>query len=353
MITTLIISAAIILYWLSGFLPGRAIKPKNNRWHAWGPFDQIWGYIDGDKKSFLTKSMPWPFNKVFKSLTYNKFVENLKIEDLPKKSKDGKTIRYGTVQQILGTKKPIITITEEVTRLRKTETHPYAIEVILPKAGGTFYLVFTVKVEILNPMKTNDMDDFLIFVGNQLNDAIYPWAVKWEKTLASINIATNPSITKEELQNLIIDEMIGLNIDDDNSIMLNFGKGEINLRKYMNKVIQQYGGYIPDFSLDVGYDDKIESILKIRNEKTVETEKVGLQEKKNKTRDKEREKEKADELQIIELGKKKLEDVTVPLLQAQADAHKKINKGFKAKTLVLGDTKTSLLLNPNQGGGNV
>lgn len=341
MIPTLICLIAILLYWLSGFLPGRSISPKRNRWHAWGPFGQIWGFIDGDKKSFLPKSMPPPFNKVFLTLTYNQFVENGRLDAYTEKSADGKTIQYHAASNIFGIKKQVRSVTEEITRIRKTEIHPYIIKVTLPKTGGTFYLVFTIKIKMKNPMKTLKMEEFLLFVGNQLNDAVFPWAVELEKSI----VERNSNLPIEKVTDSVIDALLGLKIDNDDSILI----GDQNLKTYMNRVIKEYGGFIPDFSLDVGYDEEIKKILEFRNKQKQEEEQRKLQEKTNLTRNKVREREKSDQLQIIKLEQKKLEDVTIPLIKAQADANAKSNKAWGQGglgTLMIGEQKPGVLIQP-------
>lgn len=358
-IIILIFLIAILIWWLSGYSNARSIKPKRNRWQAWGPFNQTWGFIDGDKKSFLPKSMPWPFNKVFFTLTYTKFVEDGKLEKHTGISEDGKIITYNEAQQIHGIKKPIRNITEEVTRLRKVEIHPYIIKVTLPKVAGIFYFVFTLKIKIKNPMKVLKMDEFLIFVGNQLNDRFVPWAIAYEKTLYD----NKSHLPEEKRVNDIIDELLGLSIDNDRSVILEIenedgSKTKITLKDYMNNVVREYGGFIGDFSLEVGYDDKIKAILDLRNEQNQEIEKNKKEEKVSITRGTVRAREKADELQLIELDKKELEDVIVPEMEAQALANEKSNSAWKVTTLAIGDTKTAIVLpqsrrRAEKGGANV
>ncbi len=359
-IKILTILSLILLYWLSGYLPGRPIKPKRNRWHAWGPFNQIWGFIDGDEKSFLPKSMPWPFNSVFFTLTYNKFIEGDINATLPTKSADGKTITYSRARtEIIGIKNPIQTRTEEVTRLRKTEIHPYIVEVTLPKLGGTFYLVFTLKIKIKNPMKVLTMDEFLVFVGNQLNDRVYPWAIAYEAEL----FKSNSLLPIEEQTSTIMDAIIGLNIDNDSAIKIKVEKPdgsteELTLRSYMNKVVREYGGVIPDFSLDVGYDEEIKKILDLRNKQNQEKEKRKNEINASLTRDVVRTREKADELQEIKLDKKELVDVVIPEMEAQANANEKSNGAWNVGTLAIGDIKTAIVMpqgrrRAKKGGTNV
>lgn len=355
-IIILIALTAVIIYWLSGFSKGRPIKPKRNRWQAWGPFNQIWGFIDGDRKSFLPKSMPKPFNKVFFTLTYTKFVEDGKLEEHTGISEDGKTITYHEAQKILGIKKPIRNVTEEVTRLRKVEIHPYIIKVTLPKVAGIFYFVFTLKIKIKNPMKVLKMDEFLIFVGNQLNDRFVPWAIAYEKALYE----SKSNLTEEKRVNEIIDDLLGLSIDNDKSVILEIenedgSKTEITLRDYMNNVVREYGGFIGDFSLDVGYDEKIKAILDLRNDQNTQSEKTKLQKIKNTTRDEERKMELADANQERDLDRLYLKDVQIPAIQAEADAQATSNGAWTVGTLALGDTKTILSLpegrNKKQKGG--
>jgi hypothetical protein len=352
MTIVLILLIVILGYWLSGFLPGRPIKPKRNRWHAWGPFGQIWGFIDGDKKSFLPKSMPWPFNKVFFTLTYTQFVEDEKNEAHEKNSADGKKISSYKASNISGIKKQVRTVNEEITRMRKTEIHPFIIKVTLPKTGGTFYLVFTVKIQIKNPMKMIRMEEFLVFVGNQLNDAVFPWAVQLEKTI----VEANSTLPIEQVADTVIDALLGLKIDTDESIMI----GSKTLKEYMNIVIKEYGGVIPDFSLDVGYDEEIKKILELRNKQKLEDENRKNEEKISLTKDVTRARDKKDGLLKIELEKKELDDVIIPKLEAQGSSQAQANKAWGEGglgTLFIGEQKPNILIEPTpntkqKGGGN-
>ncbi len=357
-IIILIILVIILVWWLLGFL--RPIKPKKNRWHAWGSYDQVWGFIDGDKKSLLPKSMPWPFRQIFSTLTYTKFVEDTNYEAYTETSVDGKTINYSAVSPVIhGIKKQVRTVTEEVTRLRKTETHPYIVKMVLPKAGGTFYLVFTLKIKMKNPMKTLTLEEFILFVGNQLSDIMFPWGVQWERDTEKRHKAVNPNITKDDLANLIIDDIIGLNIDDDDSIKFKVAGADINLKNYMNTyVVNKFGGFVGDFSLDVGYDEKIKAILDLRNQQTQEEEKRKLKEKEGLTRKVERGIEKEDADQERNLDKQYLDDVQIPGIEAEADAQAISNGAWNVGTLALGDTKTILTLpegrnKKQKGGANV
>lgn len=351
----LIISGVLLLYLLLGYLPGRAIRRKRNRWQAWGFFGQIWGWIDGDKKRILPALMPPGLGAVFFTLSRTEFVEDGKTEAYTETSKDGKTIYYHKALQINGIKKPVRTVVEEITRLRKTENHPYIVEVKLPKTGLTFYLVFTIKAKIKNPNKVIKMDEFLLFIGNQLNDRVFPWAVRHEADLE----ARHPDISKVDLTNLIVDDIIGLNIDDDDSIKFMVKGIETNLKTYMNSVIAEYGGDVDDFSLDVGYDDSVKEILELRKKQSLELERLRLQTNENATRAKEREREKADADQERELDKKYQDEVAIPALEAEAEAQKKANEGWSVGTLMMGDSQKqpSLLIQerPNRkkaGGAN-
>lgn len=362
----LLFLATIVVYWLLGFLPGLPIKPKNNRWHAWGPFDQIWGYIDGDKKRLLPISLPPPFNKVFRSVTYTKFVDDNDLTDHSAKSIDGKTIHYHEVKAediMYGAKAQVRKVTEEITRLRKTESHPYVVKVLLPKVAGTFFFIFTLKIKMKNPMKALLVDEFLVLIGNQLHDRFSPWAIAYEAHLFEGN--NNPDEQQKKLS--IIDKLIGLSIDDEDSVMLKISEPgqpaeDINLHNYMNRVVAKYGGFIEDngMDLDIGYDINIKKILDKRNEQINQGEQTKLEEQKNLTENVIRARRKADKTQEIELAKKEQDEVTIPLIKEQAEAAKKANEAWGQGglgTLVLGDQKPGLLVQstPNtkkQGGTN-
>ncbi len=354
-IIILIILSSILLYVLSGFLPGRVMKRKRNRWQAWGFFGQIWGYIDGDKKRILPVPMPPGMGPVFTSLSRTEEVEDGKLEEWKGKSKEGKTITYNKAIEIPGIDKPIRTVVEEVCRLRKIESHPYLVKVPLPKTGGTFYLVFTVKTKIKNPNKTIKFDEFLLFVGNQLSDRVRPWVIDWEATAE----ARHPGVERSALIDMIIDEIIGLKIDDDDSIKFMFNGKEINLKAYMNLVVGEFGGEIADFSLKVGYDANIAEILRLRLEQKLELERQKDEQNKSLTRNIVRERELADANQDRELDQKYMDDVAIPQLEAQAEAQKKANSAWQVDVLTLGDEQKapSLIMqqrpNSKRKGGTV
>lgn len=343
MITALIIigifSLLIFLYWLSGLTKERRINPKKNRWHAWGAFDQVFGFIDGDKESLLPKSMPWPFKKVYFTMSYTQFVDDGDLSARKVKSADGKNLEYHEAQKIEGVKKPIRTVTEEITRIRKVEIHPYTVKVTLPKAGGTFYLVFTVKVKMQNPMDMLNMDQFLIFVGNQLHDAVFPWVVAFEKKI----VETNALLDESKLKDTIIDSILGLSIDNDQSIMIG---GLQTLKEYMTNVTAEYGGIVKDFSLDVGYDESIKKILEARNAQKLQEEETKKQELVSKTRDVTRKREVDDwtteRNQVVadrEASRaqdlKDLELVEKPLIDAVGKAQADANYAFKNNDVVV------------------
>lgn len=338
--TTLIIFLAIIaIWWISGF--ARAIKPKNNRFHAWGPFNQIWGWIDGDKPTFIPYSMPWPFHAIYRPLTYTKYVEDGRIEAHEEMSADGKKIKYHTATVIKGIKNPIRHIDEEVNRLRKIEIHPYLVTVSLPLSASTFYLSFTAKIKIIDPMLTLKLDNFLSFFGNELSDAVSPWAVEKEKR--SLDDAEKNSSDNREKADVILDSMLGLKVDDANCIIIKINQRnpdgstseiEMNLIDYMNMKIKPFGMKNDEFSLEVGYDKNVEDILNKRIQQKIQEEQTKLEENASKTRDVVRAREKANIDQEIELAKKELNEVQKPALDALGDMRAKANNAWKEGTTV-------------------
>lgn len=357
--TTIIIILVTLTFWyLSGFLGKRPINPKNNRWHAWGPFNQIWGWIDGDKPSFLPYSMPWPFNAVYRHLTYTKYVEDGKIAADKVKSADGKDIIYHEAQKIEGIKKPIRVVEEEVTRLRKTEVHPYVVTAIMPKSGFTFFLNITAKIEVLEPMDTLKLDEFLVFIGNELHDAVFPWAVGKEKDWVAVVNSTDQSI----IADTVIDEMTGLKIDDVKSILIETSKNVYEtLYEYLNNKIEPFGLKNGEFSLDVGYDENVKNILNKRKDQKAEIEENLLQEKKSLTRVTVRNRELADGKQEILLDKQRLDDVQKPAMAAYGKMKAKENGAWKeGVTLFMGNDSTNsqtallagILKNTKKGGSD-
>jgi hypothetical protein len=323
----------ITLWYLTGYLPGRPIKRKRNRWHAWGPNDQIWGFIDGDKTSLLPDSMPLGFRKQFFELTYSQYVEDGNMERYELTSKDGQKIIYHKAQVIDGIKKPIRNVTEMVTRIRKTEIHPFIVTVVMPRSGMTFYLSFTAKIQIIEPMKILKLDNFLSFIGNELSDAAFPWAVEQEEKWINENII-DPAQKDDKavIGNIIIDKMIGLKIDSDDCIMI----GTKSLREYLNteKIVNpskdiDYGMKIQEFSLDVGFDANVRSILDARKGQQLQEEQKVLEEKTSKTRDVVREREIKDRTAEREQDEQDLIKVKKPTLEAIADMKEKSNGAWK------------------------
>lgn len=202
-------------------------------------------------------------------------------------------------------------------------------------------------------MKMIRMEEFLVFVGNQLNDAVFPWAVQLEKTI----VEANSMIPIEQVADTVIDALLGLKIDTDESIMI----GSKTLKEYMNIVVKEYGGVIPDFSLDVGYDEEIKKILDLRNKQKLEDENRKNEEKISLTKDVTRARDKKDGLLKIELEKKELDDVTAPKLKALGESQAQANKAWGEGglgTLFIGEQKPNILIEPTpntkqKGGGNV
>ena len=319
------------LWWLSGFWPGRAINPKNNRWQAWGPNEQIWGYIDGDKKSFLPKSMPKPFQSQYRTLIYTKDVDEAGKDNLKRhtsESRDGKTIIYHEAEEVHGIPS-IRWITEEVNRLRKEEIHPYNIKIDLPLSGFSFWLRLLTTIDVEDPMKTLLQDQFLVFVGNEIKDAAGPWGPKQEaEWVKAAGLDPKDTTHIADIKNLTVSKMIGLNIDDYKCIVIE-GK---SLKEYVNGRISKYGIKISEFSLNVGYDDNVKSILDTRAKQQLQDEKTILQGKIKETNDKTRLDQKAQRDQDRSLDKLYLEEVTKNEMEYAGNMIQKINQGYPGGT---------------------
>ncbi len=329
-----------VLYWLSGYLPGRPINPKLNRWQAWGPFGQIWGYIDGDKKRLLPYSMPWPFRMQFYPLTRTEYVENGKTGEYEAVSNDGQIIRYGEVETsgIYGLKKPIRKVWEMITRLRKKEVHPYLVKVNLPKAGVNFYFNLTATLEVVRPIRTRKLDEFLIFFGDELSDAVYPWGAEKERELlATHGVDTRRGLTDDE-KNMIIDFMIGLRIDFAEEGIKVHG---VPLKKFMTKKMSGFGLKVKEFSLDVGFDEKVKAILDARNKQTLQTEQKKLELKISDTRNVTRTREIADRTADRNQNVQDLVLYEEPLINALSNGQAKANAAYQAEVLMIGGDQTN------------
>ena len=335
----LIIILLAFLWWLSGFFPGRPIKRKNNRYHAYGPNDQIHGYLDGDKPKFLNDSMPYPYRAQYRSLTYSKSVDDAYSIDFKKEgknildqhigqSKDRKPILYDQAVSIHGLS-PIRWVTEEVNRIRKEEIHPYDIPIDMPIAGFRFWVRLLTVTKVFDPMLTLLLDQFLVFQGGELKDAVGPWGPEQElKWVTEAGLDVSKPEDKTQFKNIVINKMLGLKIDDHKSIVIN----GIPLMEYINARIAKYGLKILEFSLNVGYDNNVKAILDNRALQQLQDEKTILQEKENETNLKILEKQKANQEQQRDLDKKYLEEVTIPEMEAKGTMLKTSHEGYPPGT---------------------
>lgn len=343
----------IVISIINAYSPKKAIFRKKNRWHAKARLNQIVEFSDGDEPSrFGLDAMFWFARKGWLTLTYNKWV--VKDENLNKFGVNGKEIHYQPYQEIAGLKKAIVTVTEEVTRLRKVEIHPYLVQVTLVRSGYTFFLAFTAKIRVERPMDALKVDNFLVFFGNELNDAVYPWAVSKEELWEHEHIE-KPEKGKKDFKDVVLEKMIGLKIDDKNSIELENitirdrdGKitkthAKISLIDYMNEKINVYGLHLNEFSLDVGYDANVKNILDKRNAQKVAIEDAKLAQdqqaakiKRAQTSAKERNEGFKQEKKEWILDKEKVE------VMALAEA--KVNSAWKVGTLMIGEQKEKSLL---------
>jgi hypothetical protein len=221
---------------------------------------------------------------------------------------------------------------------------------------------------------TIKLDNFLEFVGNELNDAVFPWAVRKEKKLIAKSLImikgkkeksdedpikdipleevdehtadTIPSSDiSDDVKKEIMDYFIGIKIDDDESIVIEPDPEEgstdsvkpgMTLKDYLNSKIELYGMSNNEFSLDVGYDQNVKSILDARNAQLQEAENKNLEDKRSKTRDVKRDREVADRTAEREQNAADLEQYEKPLIDALSKGAKEVNKGYKVDTLFLG-----------------
>lgn len=305
----LFIAIVIFLNYLLGYLPKRSIKRKRYRWHAVSIIKQLRFFIDGDKLAFLPDPMFWPLQKHYFTLTFSRYVEDGNKEARKETSKDGKEIKYNQARVLNGIKKPIQTVTEEITRLRKLEIHPYLVEIVLPITGFKFYLVFTSKIEIIEPLKVAKLNEPFVFYGVELHDAIYPWAVEQEKKCAD-------GKDKSKVAQDVIEHFLGLKVDQKGSIKIEIDGKETDLIKYLYKKTGQYGMKTKEFSLDIGFDDEVKMILDARTKQERQDEQTKLEIKISETRDVTRKVEVADRIAEREQDALDLEKVQKPLLTA-------------------------------------
>lgn len=333
-VTIIILLSLIVIWFLAGYLPGRSISPKNNRWQAWGPGTQIWGYIDGDKPKFLPYPMPPGFHLQYRELKYSQDAEGTNLEKHEDKSKEDKPIVYHKADVINGLT-PIRWVTEEVNRLRKEEIHPYLIPIDMPASGFKFYLRLLTTIEVNDPMQTLKLDQFLVMVGSELKDAAGPWGPAQEETWAgAANLNINDPAHQSQIKNLVVTKMLALKIDEHSCITIN----GIPLMKYMNSRIKKYGIEIIEFSLNVGYDDNVKTILSSRASQQAQDEVTVLEEKRSLTQDVIRTRDQKNGEMLIGLDQKRLTDVQKPAMEAYGEMKAKENGAWKdGVTLFLGN----------------
>lgn len=323
MTTLMIILFALSVWYFSGFISGRRTDRRRNRYHPWGLFGQVWFWIDGDKRG-LPVPGPYPFGPVEVPFYFTRYLE-----------KDAEKNKQGTIKKVPGLNTQIEIVEHKTTRLRKREIHPYLVEMKFPITGLIFFADITAKLEIVEPDKVITLDNVLQNYGIELADAIGPWGAQTEKDWMKEYKTQNPNKQndEEEKKLYIIEKMLTWRIDDEPGIKI----GEEKLLDYMNTTkgfLGTYGIKTLEFGLRVGYDEQVEKLITLKT-------KILTTDKENKVRDLEREREKADQNQIIELEENRLIKVQVPLLEKIKEVKAAEYSGFQGGTLFAGTPSSS------------
>jgi hypothetical protein len=320
----------ILFVWIFviGYLSPRKVTRKRNRWHAWGLLGQVWFWIDGDKKSFPVPA-PWPFGKVEVPLFYTRYAEK---KDL---GSEGRTIT-----KVPGRETYIEEVYEKTFRLRKREIRPYQIQMNFAISGLIFFADINVTLDIVEPDKFIKIDNVLFKYGTELKDVVGSWGALTERNWID-DFKKNTSIpeeirrSEEEQKLYIIQKMFEFRIDA-NPITV----AGTPLKEYMNKTknfVGEYGLETIEFAFEAGYDEQVRKLI------TLKTDLLN-KEKENKIRDKERERELADENQLILLAKNRLDNVQIPLLNKIKEVESAKNSGFQGSTLFTGNASESVKL---------
>ena len=355
----IIILLAILIWYLSGFLPGRRINKENQHWHGWGVGNRTLGYIDGDK-GIPWVSLPWPFKKTENKNLWSQPVLGV----LPTTNSIGKTITYGSTVEITGLPYKIVTASDRSNKIRKNSLFMFRFTVRFPESGVSFEIVLRTVFNVFNPMGQLKLEgNILEYAQGEIDDAIEPWFVQQEEAQKKIWEEKNQQLVsaldqKTSLAIYMIKWMEQFRIDDVEKIIIlkkttpeQESDGaipvpeDLNFKTYLElKKFNKFGFKFKELSLQLGYSDSVVEILKERQKQQQAAE------ERNTNINKENAKAVVRVTQVNDAqanadAKQKEWDVNKKILKKIKKAQVAVNESSKLTTLVTGTggTQNTLL----------
>ncbi len=290
----MIVLLLFFLWYLSGFLPGRRIDKKNNRWHAFGIGGQIIGFVDGDGKWGLPwVSMPWPFRPI--NLPFPSRWNLFTTDGRKEYNSSGGKIEYNEkdIKKIENVGE-LLKASDITNRIRKQSRFIFDISIKLPLSGLWFEIVMPAQLKIYRPKALLNLEgDTLEYCQGEIDDSIDPWftteEIQWKKQWdkqyrswekrkeeAKKKLKDGEELEHEEMPSFglyVLQKMEQLRIDDfDKNVIID----GLPFRQYLeNRKFKKFGFKFGELSLKLGYGENgsVQDILKERRQQQVNKEK--------------------------------------------------------------------------------
>lgn len=307
-----IISLVLVVYLLTGFLPGRALRGKKGRWYYIGAFNKILGVANGST-TFPIVPLPWPFRVIRIELTWTEYQ---KVNE----TYQGDIQRYMNVEKGIGTK-------IELTNLRHLEEHPIVIDVIL-KDGYEAALVFDVTLTVFDPLKLVPRKGFLTYVQQEFSDVVSPWAHD-NKDIETILLVKIEEIEKDTTFELG---------ENENGVLY-------NLRTFLDeKKFKPYGFCIKELSLKAGLPKNSQEYFNIKNREKQEGARLAELKAVELRRVQEREtftNDATTEREVQEKDLKVTKDYQVDIIEKIYTGKKEVAAAYTSEVLVINSGDSS------------
>ncbi|MDB5255270.1 MAG: hypothetical protein JWL92_646 [Candidatus Nomurabacteria bacterium] len=165
------------------------LSPKAGNWYITTKFDKEIDSFMYDPKNTTdpTKNPPsliilgWPFGKGLTKLEFTELVSNEETAksatiDNPGNPDHGKQ-KYKSYRKFLTSNLIIGTRQEFVDHLNKVESHPAVVE-ITTNDGASIEMILQISFEILHPLLTKTVEDFLVYGTSFVVEAFRLWGNK-------------------------------------------------------------------------------------------------------------------------------------------------------------------------------
>lgn len=320
LIIVVIILLIPLLYLLTGFMPGRTLKPKNGRLYFIGLFNKILWVVIGSKSSAFIP-LPLFFRRIQIELTWTEYE---KVNE----TYQGGLQQYYNVEKRIGTK-------TEMTDLRQLEEHPIVVDTVMSD-GYHISLVFDVTLDIFDAMALVPRKGFLTYVQQEFSDVVSPW----------IHGATTTNDAGQIVPKNDIDNILSLKVEEVKKyITFTIDDEECNLIDFLNtKKFEPYGFRIIELALKIGLPKESQKYFEIKNrQKNEEARKLEL-EAYEQSRSQERETFKNDATAEREVQEKDLEitkDYQKGIIKEVYKGQRKVAAAYDVDVLVLNGNNSS------------